>query len=156
VFPQLAGLVVGSVQPGAGAIVVHVTSEGTPVMCPDCGAAGRVHGYVDRQLADLPLAGQRVLVRLRFRRLRCATVGCGRQTFRESFPGLAEPYQRRTVALSAQVGAVVRELAQLTTYRNHRKWARAEDRTVPLAVVPHRSVVSASRARALSTSVGRA
>ncbi|MFF4624597.1 ISL3 family transposase [Nonomuraea jabiensis] len=110
-FPQLAGLVVSSVRPGAGAIVVHVTSEGAPVACPGCGAAGRVHGYVDRQLADLPLGGQRVLVRLRFRRLRCATVGCERQTFREPLPGLAEPYQRRTIALIAQVGAVVRELA---------------------------------------------
>ena len=110
-FPQLAGLVIGSVQAGAGAIVVHVTSTGVPVACPGCGAAGRVHGYVDRQPADLPVGGQRVLVRLRFRRLRCATVGCERQTFREPLPGLAEPYQRRTVALTAQVGAVVRELA---------------------------------------------
>ncbi|MFI9848729.1 ISL3 family transposase [Nonomuraea sp. NPDC051941] len=110
-FPQLAGLVIGSVQPGAGSIVVHVASTGAPVACPGCGAVGRVHGYVDRQLADLPLGGQRVMVRLRFRRLRCARVGCERQTFREPLPGLAEPYQRRTVALTTQVGAVVRELA---------------------------------------------
>ncbi|MET9247261.1 ISL3 family transposase [Nonomuraea sp. NPDC003709] len=38
-------------------------------------------------------------------------VGCERQTFRESLPGLAEPYQRRTIALTTQVGAVVREFA---------------------------------------------
>lgn len=110
-FPQLADLVIGSVQPEAGAIVVHVASTDAPVACPGCGAAGRVHGYVDRQLADLPVGGQRVQVRLRFRRLRCATVGCERQTFREPLPGLAGPYQRRTIALTAQVGAVVRELA---------------------------------------------
>ncbi|WP_262496187.1 ISL3 family transposase [Nonomuraea sp. SYSU D8015] len=91
--------------------MVHVASTGAPVACPGCGAVGRVHGYVDRQLADLPVGGQRVLVRLRFRRLRCARVGCERQTFREPLPGLAEPYQRRTVALTTQVGAVVRELA---------------------------------------------
>ncbi|MFD9950412.1 transposase family protein, partial [Nonomuraea sp. NPDC059022] len=81
-----------------------------PAACPGCGTVGRVHGYVNRQLADLPLGGQRVLVRLRFRRLRCATVGCERQTFREPLPGLAGPYQRRTIALATQVGAVVREL----------------------------------------------
>ncbi|WP_368773543.1 transposase family protein [Spongiactinospora gelatinilytica] len=56
---------------------MHVASTGAPAECPSCGAAGRVHGYVDRQLADLPLAGQRVLIRLRFRRLRCARGGCG-------------------------------------------------------------------------------
>lgn len=110
-FPQLAGLVVGSVQSRGGVILVYVTSNGAPVECPGCGAVGRVHGYVDRQLADLPLAGHRVLVRLRFRRLRCPTVGCERQTFREPLPGLAEPYQRRTIALATQVGAGVRELA---------------------------------------------
>lgn len=37
--------------------------------------------------------------------------GCERQTFREPLPGLAEPYQRRTVALATLVGAVVREPA---------------------------------------------
>jgi transposase len=111
VFPQLADLVINGVQAGPGAIVVHVASRNRPVACPGCGAVGRVHGYVDRQLADLPLGGQRVLVRLRFRRLRCAKVGCERQTFREPLPGLAEPYQRRTIALTTQVGAVVRELA---------------------------------------------
>ncbi|MFF3445399.1 transposase family protein [Streptosporangium sp. NPDC002721] len=105
-FPRLVGLVVGSVQLGAGAIVVHVTSTGAPVACPGCGALGRVHGYVDRQLADLPVGGQRVLVRLRFRRLRCAQIGCARQTFREPLPEPAEPYQRRTIALTTQVGAV--------------------------------------------------
>ncbi|MGW4641137.1 ISL3 family transposase [Sphaerisporangium sp. NPDC004334] len=110
-FPQLAGLVIGSVQPRAGTIVVHVASTGAPVACPGYGAAGRGHGYVDRQLADLPVGGQRVLVRLRSRRLRCATVGCERQTFREPLPALAGPYQRRTIALAAQMGAVVRELA---------------------------------------------
>ncbi|MFC4590005.1 ISL3 family transposase [Sphaerisporangium corydalis] len=110
-FPHLADLVIGSVRSEARGIVVHVASTGAPVACPGCGAVGRVHGYVDRQLADLPLAGQRVLVRLRFRRLRCATLGCERQTFREPLPGLAEPYQRRTIALARQVGAVVRELA---------------------------------------------
>ncbi|MFF0869972.1 transposase family protein [Nonomuraea sp. NPDC003560] len=91
-FPQLAGLAIGSVQLRAGTIVVHVASTDAPVVCPGCGTAGRVHGHVDRQLADLPVGGQRVLVRLRFRRLRCATIGCERQTFREPLPGLAGPY----------------------------------------------------------------
>ncbi|MET9247260.1 transposase family protein [Nonomuraea sp. NPDC003709] len=56
-------------------------------MCPGCGAVGRVHGYVDRQLADPPFSGQRVLVRLRFRRLRCATSGASGRRSVSRCPG---------------------------------------------------------------------
>lgn len=53
----------------------------------------------------------RVLIRLRARRLRCGTLDCPRQTFREQPVGVVERYQRRTVRLRAQVGVVVRDLA---------------------------------------------
>jgi transposase len=43
--------------------------------------------------------------------MRCVTLGCSRQTFREQLPEVSDRYQRRTVRLSTQVGAVVRELA---------------------------------------------
>jgi hypothetical protein len=48
---------------------------------------------------------------MRVRRLACRDRRCPRRTFREQVCGVLERYQRRTVRLSAQVGAVVRELA---------------------------------------------
>jgi hypothetical protein len=43
--------------------------------------------------------------------MRCRVLDCPRQTFREQVPGLLPRYQRRTIRLSGQVGAAVRELA---------------------------------------------
>lgn len=76
-----------------------------------CGASsGRVHGYQLRTVADVPVDGRRVVVRVRVRRLVCPTLGCC-QTFREQVPGVLERYQRRTARLTRQVKAVVKELA---------------------------------------------
>jgi transposase len=69
-----------------------------------------VHGYHLRTVADLPLDGRPVMVRVRVRRLLCSTAHC-RISFREQVPGVLERYQRRTARLTAQVWAVVRELA---------------------------------------------
>lgn len=44
---------------------------------------GRVHGYVERRLADVPVDGRPVVVRVRALRMRCSPLGCSRQTFRE-------------------------------------------------------------------------
>ncbi|WP_255357167.1 transposase family protein [Sciscionella sediminilitoris] len=80
--------------------------------CPGCATrTGRVHGYIHRQIADLPVGGRRVLICLRARRMRCPSLDCPRQTFREQPAGVIEWYQRRTVRLTTQVGIVVRELA---------------------------------------------
>jgi hypothetical protein len=66
----------------------------------------RVHGYYERTVADVPVDGRRVLVRVR-----CPVAGCTRQTFREQVPGVLDRYQRRTTRLTGQVSAVARELA---------------------------------------------
>jgi transposase len=42
---------------------------------------------------------------------RCLALGCPVQTFREQVPGVLDRYQRRTVRLAGQVGAVARRLA---------------------------------------------
>jgi transposase len=112
VFSGLSALVIEDVGEDAGTIVVRASTRAGPVACPVCGTeTGRVHGYVDRQVADVPVDGRRVLVHVRTRRMRCGQLGCPRQTFREQQAGLLERYQRRTVRLTAQVGAVARELA---------------------------------------------
>jgi transposase len=71
---------------------------------------GRVHGYIERSLADVPVDGRSVVVRVRTRRMRCSMLGCSRQTFREPLT-MAGRYQRRTARLATQVGHVVREVA---------------------------------------------
>jgi transposase len=92
-------------------VVVRARTPGTTVVCPVCGAlSGRVHGYHWRTVADLPIDGRRVVVRVRVRPLVCPTRGC-RHTFREQLPGVLERYQRRTGRLTRQIKAVVKELA---------------------------------------------
>lgn len=53
---------------------------------------------------------------VRLGRLVCPTYCC-RQTFPEQIPGVLERYQRRTPRLTAQVGAIARELASRGTAR---------------------------------------
>jgi hypothetical protein len=69
--------------------------------CPSCGvASGRVHSRYQRRLADLPIAGRRVVLMLRARRFRCAAVLCGRRIFAERFGAdVLEPWARRTARL---------------------------------------------------------
>ncbi|MGA4792067.1 transposase family protein [Nocardia sp. AB354] len=55
----------------------------------------KVHSYHHRIVADLPVDGRGVVVRVRVRRLVCSTPQCCRP-FREQVPGLIERYQRRT------------------------------------------------------------
>ncbi|MCI2424383.1 ISL3 family transposase, partial [Saccharopolyspora sp. K220] len=110
-FSGLSSLVIEGAEDAAEVIVVRASTRSRPVVCPGCGVeTGRVHGYVDRQLADVPMDGRRVVVRVRARRMRCSTLECSRQTFRETLT-VAERYQRRTARLATQIGRVVRELA---------------------------------------------
>jgi transposase len=92
-------------------IVVRARTPLDTAVCPVCGASsGRVHGYHWRTVADVPVDGRRVVVRVRVRvrRLVCPTRGC-RHTFREQVPGVLERYQRRTARLTRQVKAVVKD-----------------------------------------------
>jgi transposase len=111
VFSGLAPLVIEDVADEGERILVRARTPCGTAACPDCGAwSGQVHGYHVRAVADVPVDARRVVIEVRVRRLVCPTPGC-RQTFREQLSGVLERYQRRTPRLSAQVGAVVRELA---------------------------------------------
>jgi transposase len=112
VFSGLSALDIEDVEGADDVIAVRARTPGGLVACPGCGATtGRVHGYHERTAADTPVDGRRVLVKVRIRRLRCAVLDCKVQTFREQIPGVLERYQRRTMRLTGQVSAVVRELA---------------------------------------------
>jgi transposase len=80
--------------------------------CPRCGGTSRrVHAWHARRLADLPVAGRRVVIELRVRRLLCQDTQCPQRTFRQQVPALAERYARRTQRLTATVGRVAITLA---------------------------------------------
>jgi hypothetical protein len=112
VFSGLSALVIEDVEDAGEVICVRARTPGGAVACPGCGAeTARVHEYRKRMVADVPADGRRVLVKVRVRRMRCPVTGCPRQTFREQVPGVLDRYQRRTARLTAQVGAVARELA---------------------------------------------
>jgi transposase len=111
VFSGLSPLVMEDVADEGEWIVVRARTPLDTAVCEVCGASSeRVHGYHWRTVADVPLDGRRVVVRVRVRRLVCPTGGC-RHTFREQVPGVLERYQRRTARLTRQVKAVVKELA---------------------------------------------
>ena len=94
VFSGLSPLVIEDVADEGGRIVVRARTPLDTAVCPVCGASsGRVHGYHWRTVADVPVDGRRVVVRVRVRRLVCPTRGC-RNTFREQVPGVLERYQR--------------------------------------------------------------
>jgi transposase len=108
----LDGLVVDDVVERGGGLVVVVATRGGPVCCPLCGEPSeRVHAWHERSPADLPVAGVRVELRVRVRRLACRVAGCPRRTFREQVPGVLERYQRRTRRLAETIQRVVTEVA---------------------------------------------
>ncbi|HEY5834682.1 transposase family protein, partial [Streptomyces sp.] len=86
VFSGLSPLVIEDVADEGERIVVRARTPQDTAVCPACGASsGRVHGYHRRTVADVPVDGRRVVVRVRVRRLVCPTRGC-RHTFREQVP----------------------------------------------------------------------
>jgi transposase len=74
-------------------------------------ASGRVHSRYSRRLADAPVGGRRVMIRLTVRRFFCQAPGCKRRTFAEQVEGLTTRYARRTPPLAAALGAVAAALA---------------------------------------------
>ncbi|OXR39797.1 hypothetical protein B7C42_08126 [Nocardia cerradoensis] len=110
-FSSLSALVIDAVGDEGSRIVVRARTAPGPAVCSRCGAeSAKIHSYHHRTVADLPVDGRVVVLRVRVRRLVCPTPLCCR-TFREQVPGLLERYQRRTARLTGQVRAVVRELA---------------------------------------------
>jgi transposase len=113
VFSGLSSLVIQGVEDVAGAIVVRASTPPGLVVCPGCAVETvRVHGYVERSLADVPVDGRPVVVRVRARRMHCSTVDCSRQTFREPLT-VAGRYQRPFPRLwTAKISHTVAAVAQ--------------------------------------------
>jgi len=82
VFSGLSALVIEDAEDAGEVICVRAGTRDGAVACPGCGTLTvRVHGYYERTVADVPVDGRRVLVRVRVRRLRCPVAGCIRCIF---------------------------------------------------------------------------
>ncbi|MGP3948486.1 ISL3 family transposase [Streptomyces sp. 7N604] len=135
VFSGLLPLVIEDVVDEGERILVRARTPHGTAACPGCGAqSGHVHGYHERTVADVPVDGRRVVVRVRMRRLVCPTRGC-RHTFREQVPGVLERYQRRTARLTGHVTSVVKELAGRAGSRLLSAWAVRLSRHTALRVL---------------------
>ena len=95
------GVVFQDVRTEGAATVITARSSLVEAACPDCGApARRVHSRYVRTLADLPLGGRPVQLRLMVWRLRCEASACARRIFTERLEPAA-PWARRTARLDA-------------------------------------------------------
>ncbi|MFG2873930.1 transposase family protein [Streptomyces sp. NPDC048337] len=102
-------------------------SRAASATCSGCGQrSSRVHWYYQRTLADRPVAGRRVRVELRARRLVCGNEDCARRTFAEQIPALTRRHARRTDALTAHLTDVALFLGGQPGARLFRTFAQSK------------------------------
>jgi hypothetical protein len=71
-LPHVSGVVVERVAQEPARVCIQARTPAGEAACPKCGALSRrVHGRYTRQLADTAISAQRVVLRLRVRRLFC-------------------------------------------------------------------------------------
>ncbi|MGH2371063.1 MAG: ISL3 family transposase [Chloroflexota bacterium] len=99
-FPHLQPLQVDRVRVADGLVHLEVRHRATRARCPRCRRRSRrVHSTYTRRVADLPVAGQPVVLHLCVRRFRCDDRRCPRRTFAEQLPPLVARFARRTEPL---------------------------------------------------------
>jgi transposase len=107
VWPDVEGLIIDAVDVVGNVVWIDLHARQPTVKCPSCGvSASRVHSTYMRRLADRPLGGRRVLLRLQIRRFVCDNGLCSRRTMAEQMSCLTSPYRRRTQALARMVQAI--------------------------------------------------
>jgi transposase len=111
-FPHLAAVRVEELSDEDGVVRVRARAHSDEATCPACGnTSARVHCWYERQLADAPVAGRQVMIRLRVRKFICQTVGCARRIFVEQLAGLTVRYGRRSLQLLGLLTAITFALA---------------------------------------------
>ncbi|MFG2715423.1 ISL3 family transposase [Streptomyces goshikiensis] len=107
VWPDVEGPVIDAVSVVGDAVCIALRARQRTVTRPSCGVtASRVHSTYMRRLADRPLGGRRVLLRLRVRRFFCDNGLCSRRTMAEQVPSLTGRFRRGTTALARMVQAI--------------------------------------------------
>ena len=82
-------------------MLVSITCQRSSACCPVCHAPSeRVHGTYQRTVADLPCAGQRVVLKLLVRKFVCSNALCAHKIFTERLDELVQSYARMTNRLS--------------------------------------------------------
>ncbi len=83
-------------QVGQTAIQISLVATQTVGCCPACQMpATKVHSFYQRTLADLPIAGRAVSLRIHLRKFFCRNDQCARKIFAQSAPTHFCPYARR-------------------------------------------------------------
>lgn len=101
VWPDVDGAVVDGVEVAEDTAWTGVHAGQWAVTCPACGmAASRVHSTYGRRLADRPIGGRRVILRLMVRRFLGDNAACKRRTVAEQVEHLTTPYRHRTQAFA--------------------------------------------------------
>jgi transposase len=104
---HLSGLHVDQVAIADDAVQIDLHRTARTACCPGCRRRShRVHSSYTRRIADLPIAGCEVVLRLSVRRFRCSVSRCPRRIFAEQVPGLAGHRARRSTPLLAALQEV--------------------------------------------------
>jgi transposase len=110
-LPHLSGVVVEAAEL-AGSLCLWARADAGQAVCPRCGqASGRVHSTYGRRLADAPVGGQPVVIRLAVRRFFCGNPDCAAVTFAEQVEGLTSRHARRTPPLARMLTGIALALA---------------------------------------------
>jgi transposase len=110
-LPHLAGVVVEAAEL-AGSLCLWARARADQAVCPGCGyPSGRVHSMYQRRLADAPVGGRPVLIRLAVRRFFCGNPDCPAVTFAEQIDGLTSRRARRTPPLARALTGIALALA---------------------------------------------
>ncbi|RUM95060.1 transposase family protein, partial [Pseudaminobacter arsenicus] len=93
-----AGFVVEHAEMSTDCVFLDVRAAAISATCPCCGTASRrTQSRYVRKVADLPISGRRVILRVTVRRFWCDAVLCRRRIFAERFGDtVLAPLSRRT------------------------------------------------------------
>ena len=111
-LPHLAGVIAEAAEMTNGLLCIWARARADHGVCPRCSQpSSRVHSAHVCRLADAPVGGRRVLVRLAVRRFFCGNPGCPAVTFAEQVEGLTSRRARRTPPLARMLTVIALALA---------------------------------------------
>ncbi len=132
-------------------ITLLISSTQAAPRCPGCDAPARhVHSRYTRTLADLPWSGYQVTWQLRVRKFFCRKATCSRRIFTERLPGVARPWARRTLRLTARLLAIGLALGGAAGVRLSRHFGLTVSRNTLLRVIRRTPYPAVSSPQVLS------
>jgi transposase len=111
-LPHLGSVVIETVTDCGAGVVLQGRLRAEGGHCPRCGQVSvRAHSRYQRRLADAPIAGRAVQLRLQVRRLFCDNTVCATRTFAEQPAALTAPRSRQTSVRREALTAIAVALA---------------------------------------------